>query len=343
MRMVDLKKRNIVLVGGAGFIGHNLAVSLKKLGANVTVIDSLMVNNYYYYLKSKNIHNSEIYLKILKKRLDILKEHEIRLIETDVREYNFINYLLNDIPCETLIHLAAVAHADKSNKDPFSTFDHSIRTLENTLDTARTDHNDINHFIFLSSSMVYGNFTSGIVTEETPCAPLGIYGNLKYCAEQLVKAYKQSFDLDYTIIRPSALYGRGCVSRRIGQIFIEQALSGEEIQITGDGTSSLDFTYIDDFVSGVVCAIENPTSRNETFNLTYGESRKINQMAEIIQEYFPKVNIKYKEFDRLTPERGTLDVTKAKEIISYNPQYPLEKGYRKYIEWYLENWEQLKC
>ena len=100
--------------------------------------------DYYHYLQKKHIPGTEIYLNLIQKRLDLLKEHEIRLIEVDVRDYKFINYLLNNTPCDTLIHLAAVAHANKSNKDPYSTFDHSIRTLENTLDIARTDLNDLN-------------------------------------------------------------------------------------------------------------------------------------------------------------------------------------------------------
>ena len=278
---------------------------------------------------------------MIQQRLNLLKEHEIKLIEIDARDYNFVNYLLNDIPCDTLIHLAAVAHANKSNKDPYSTFDHSLRTLENTLDTARTNHNNINHFVFFSSSMVYGNFTSGIVNEDTICNPMGIYGSLKYCAEKIIKAYNEAFNLDYTIIRPSALYGERCVSRRVGQIFIENALSDKQITIAGDGSDKLDFTYIDDLISGILNVITNEKSRNEIFNLTYGEARSIGQMAEIIKEYFPKIDLKYIPKDKLTPDRGTLSVKKAHELIGYNPSSPLELGYRKYIEWYIENWKKL--
>jgi len=337
--MDRLKNKAIVLVGGAGFIGHNLAIRLKKLGAEVTILDSLMVNNYYHYLKLKHEKGVDVYIKMIEQRLHLLKQNGIKVIEVDARDYKFINYLLCNIPCNTLVHLAAVAHADKSNKDPYSTFDHSLRTLENTLDTARTSHNNIDHFVYLSSSMIYGNFTHGKVTEETQCAPLGIYGNLKFCAEQIVKAYQQAFGLDYTIVRPSALYGERCVSRRVGQIFIEEALKGNPINITGDGSSSLDFTYVDDFVSGMINVIENDASRNQTFNLTYGESRTIGQMADIIKHTFKHVAINYIPKDKLTPDRGTLDVQKAKDLLGYSPQNPLEKGYPKYIEWYKKEWK----
>jgi len=337
--MDRLRNKSVILVGGAGFIGHNLAIKLKKLGSQVTVLDSLMINNYYHYLRLKHEPGVEVSLKMIEKRLQLLKDNEIKVIEVDARDYKFINYLLCSIPCNTLVHLAAVAHADKSNKNPFNTFDHSLRTLENTLDTARSVQNDIDHFIYFSSSMVYGNFTSGIVTEETECKPLGIYGNLKFCAEQIVKAYQQAFDLDYTIIRPSALYGERCVSRRVGQIFIEEALKGNPINITGDGSSRLDFTYVDDLVEGMVNIIENDASRNETFNLTYGEARTISQMADIIRQHFDKIELNYMPKNRLTPERGTLSVQKAKDLVNYSPKFPLETGYPKYIEWYKKEWK----
>ena len=89
----------------------------------------------------------------------------------------------------------------------------------------------VEHFIYFSSSMVYGHFSETAVIEESSCNPIGIYGALKYGGEKLVIAYNQVFDLPYTIVRPSALYGERCVSRRVGQIFIENALSGKDIKI----------------------------------------------------------------------------------------------------------------
>jgi nucleoside-diphosphate-sugar epimerase len=83
------------------------------------------------------------------------------------------------------------------------------------------------------------------------CKPIGIYGTLKYAGELIVKSYNQVFDLPYTIIRPSALYGERCVSRRVGQIFIENAIQGLDININGDGEEKLDFTYIEDLVEGI--------------------------------------------------------------------------------------------
>lgn len=328
---IPIKNRRIALVGGAGFIGHNLALRLKELGADVHVVDHLQVNNLMSFIGADDDPSGPFYRRIIEQRLRLLREAKVPVHVEDARDYHRLCHLLTDIKPQTIVHLSAVAHANRSNKDPHSTFDHSFRTLENVLDFSRAH---AEHVIYLSSSMVYGNFTSGEVTEETACDPLGIYAALKFSGEKLVIAYNQVFDLPYTIIRPSALYGERCISRRVGQIFIENAMKGHEITIQGDGSNRLDFTYIQDFVSGIVLAIEKEEARGEIFNLTYGEGRSLMEMAEILREFFPEATISHKEWDRLMPKRGTLSVEKAKRLLGYNPQFPLEKGFADYIKWY---------
>ncbi|MBI4042393.1 MAG: NAD(P)-dependent oxidoreductase [Deltaproteobacteria bacterium] len=341
--MRTLENRKIILIGGAGFIGHNLALRLKGLGAEVYVLDSLGVNNIYSFQKNANaIPNAKLYLHILHQRLALLREKKIPFVEVDSRDYDKLCQVIGDLKGDTIIHLAAVAHANLSNKDPHSTFDHSLRTLENALDIARNPKHGISHFIYFSSSMVYGNFTTGMVTEETLCEPLGIYGALKFSGEKIVIAYNQVFGLPYTIVRPSALYGERCVSRRIGQIFIENALNGLDISLNGDGSDRLDFTYIGDLVGGVVKILENENSKNQIFNLTFGASRSISEMAVILSEYFQGIKITYLPKDKLMPARGTLSVEKAQNLIGYQPQYPLEKGFVRYIEWYRTLFDKFK-
>lgn len=332
---LSLSSRNIVLVGGAGFIGHNFALELKKLGAHVTILDSLAVNNLYSFKQNKDtIPNSSLYLSIIEERLRLLKEAGIPVIEVDSRDYHKMCEVLGQIKPDTLVHLAAVAHANVSNKDPFSTFDHSLRTLENSLDIARSTAHQIKHFIYFSSSMVYGNFVEGVVDENTVCEPLGIYGALKFAGEKMVIAYNQVFNLPYTIIRPSALYGERCVSRRVGQIFVENAIQGLEIAVNGDGSDRVDFTYIGDLVHGLVQVLTHESAKNQIFNLTYGHSRSLAEMTEIIQGHFPGVKIRFLPKDKLMPDRGTLSVEKAKKLIGYNPQHPLEIGFVRYMDWY---------
>jgi len=335
-QLIPIKDRRIALIGGAGFIGHNLALTLKALGANVVIIDGLEVNNLLTFTsithqEESESFNRELYNNIINQRIDLLRKENIPLLIHDARDYHTISRVLKDFNPQVIIHLAAIAHAGKSNKNPYSTFDHNLRTLENTLDYSR---DGLEHFIFFSSSMVYGNFETEQVTEKTPLNPLGIYGALKLAGEKIVIAYQQVFDLPYTIIRPSALYGPRCVSRRVGQIFIESALNGMDLEVHGEGEERLDFTYIDDLVSGIINVIQHPKSRNETFNLTYGESRSLNDLINVVKSEFPNVSVKFKPRDRLMPFRGTLNIDKAKKLIEYNPQNPIDVGFRKYIEWY---------
>ena len=332
-----MKNKKILLVGGCGFIGHNLALYLKKLDAQPVIVDSLSVNNVLSFADNE-IKNKKLYTSILNSRIDLLNSNEIKLIIQDARDYHLVSKIYNDIDPDIIIHLAAVSHANKSNKDPHSTFDHSLRTLENTLDYARIKKT---HVIYMSSSMVYGDFNSTDVNEETVCKPIGIYGTLKLSGELLLKSYKQVFDLPYTIIRPSALYGERCVSRRVGQIFIENAIQNLDIAINGDGEDELDFTYIEDLVNGISLCCSNEKAINQTFNLTFGRSKKINDLVKILINEFPNVKVLYKEKEKFMPERGTLNIEKAKKLIGYDPSNPIETGYMKYINWYKKFWKKL--
>lgn len=328
---IDVRGRRIALIGGAGFIGHNLALELQRLGAEPHAIDSLQVNNLGAFSNASSDINKALYVQLIYERLNAMRDAKIPLHVVDARDYHTLSRSLTEIKPEIIVQLAAVAHANRSNKDPYTTFDHSFRTLENALDIARGDGS---HFIYFSSSMVYGNFDGEAVKEDRHCEPLGIYGALKYGGERLVIAYNQVFGLPYTIVRPSALYGERCVSRRVGQAFIENALRGIPLSVNGDGTDALDFTYIADLVQGVILCMAKPEARNQIFNLTYGSARSLNQMAEIIKANFPDVIINYQRRDQLMPERGTLSVDKARRLLGYEPRFPLEKGFVRYIEWY---------
>jgi nucleoside-diphosphate-sugar epimerase len=332
--------KKIVIIGGAGFIGHNLAIKLKENNFDVSIVDGLEVNNLTSIIGNyDNLPYPLLSKKIIDSRLDLLSEKKIPLHVQDARNYHSLSAIIGNIKPEIIIHLAAVSHALRSNKNPYNTFDHSLRTLENALDASRSS---AKHFIFLSSSMVYGNFKTSEATEESICEPIGIYGALKYAAEKIIIAYNQVFNLPYTILRPSALYGERCISRRVGQIYIENALFGKELIINGDGKEKLDFTYIEDLTDGILTIINNKNSINQIFNLTYGEAREINEMVDILKQSFPEIKIKKVDRDKLMPYRGTLSMNKAKSLLNFKSNWELEKGYKRYIQWYLNFFEKNK-
>ena len=334
MVTTSLKDRRIALIGGAGFMGHNLALTLAARGAHVEIIDGLQVNNLISFASGNgDVLNRELYLNFIHQRLDLLRMADIPLHVQDARDYHALSRILNQIEPQVIVHLAAISHAGRSNKDPYSTFDHSLRTLENSLDWAR-GVGTVEQFVYLSSSMAYGDFLTEEVDEEHPLNPIGIYGALKVAGEKIVIAYNQVFDMPYTILRPSALYGPRCVSRRVGQIFIENALDGETLRVDGDGSEKLDFTYIEDLVDGICLVLQKPEAHNQIFNLTYGSSRSILDLVNVIRGEFPDVGVEFVERDRLMPFRGTLSVKKAQELLGYSPKNSIEVGFPKYIGWY---------
>lgn len=329
-----MAERRVALIGGAGFIGHHLALELTRRGEHVEVIDSLEVNHLVHYAaQPPAFPNRDLYVKMLLERIRLLGDAGIPLHRQDARDYNGLSVTLNSVKPDVIVHLAAIAHAGRSNKDPLSTFDHSLRTLENALDYARDG--DI-HFVYFSSSMVYGNFKTDPVEESHPLDPIGIYGALKVAGEKMVIAYHQVFDMPYTIVRPSALYGPRCVSRRVGQVFIENALDGQTLRVDGQGEEKVDFTYIGDLVDGVCAAIETPAARNEIFNMTAGRGRTLRELLSFVQRRFPEIEVEYVERDALRPYRGGLSIEKARRALGYDGKTPLERGLDEYIDWYRE-------
>ena len=336
-RLADLSGQRILINGGCGFVGHNLAPTLKQAGAEVLVVDSLQHNNITYFWGNEHglpTLTKEAYLGFLRSRLDLIEESGCIFKNVDSCNLTDIKQVFDEFKPTKVIHLAAIANARTSNLKPDFTFENSVITLKNTLEAVRAHKETIDHLIFLSSSMIYGDFPPDGVFEDAPLSPKGIYGSLKLCAEEMVEAYYKVYGIPYTIVRPSALYGPRCVSRRVTSLFIESAIKGDALEIEGDGEEKLDFTYIKDFIQGLFKIITVDKARNETFNLTYGQHRSVNDLVNIIKEYFPEVKVVRKERDKLRPFRGTLRIDKAKDLLGYDPQYPLEKGYPEYIEWY---------
>ncbi len=164
---IDIKGKRIALIGGAGFIGHNLALELKRLGAKPHIVDSLQVNNLGAFSNATEDPNKALYVQLIYERLNAMRDANIPLHIVDARDYHALSRTLSDIKPDVIVQLAAVAHANRSNKDPYTTFDHSFRTLENALDIARSDGT---HFIYFSSSMVAIErlFTVDSITAKNP-------------------------------------------------------------------------------------------------------------------------------------------------------------------------------
>ncbi len=312
----------VCLAGGAGFIGTNLAAKLMDDGHEVAIVDSLLVNNSHGPEELSPLHRT-----ILKVRKPILDRADFTM--ADARDYDVLSEISYWFKPDIIVHLAAVAHQDRAQRSPRTTWGHSLRTLENALDIA--GHLKIKRFIYFSSSTVYGEWPeSGVVTENTPCNPVHVYGSLKLAGELTTRSVCLAHGIEYQIIRPSALYGPGCISQRVIQRFIENALDGKPLSIRKD--DRLDFTHVRDLVSGVALALFSPTP-NRTYNLTYGQGRLVSEAAQLVAAQLG-AELTFENEPGEFPIRGTLSIERARAELGYDPKWPLERGIAEYIEWY---------
>ena len=321
----------VALIGGAGFVGHHLALALKARGDEPIVYDSLTVNNFCSLVEKSEGRWPREWTNMTVERINLLHDNKIPLIHCDARDYHRLSIELAARRPDSIVHLAAVAHIDRSNKDPQTTFDHSLRTLENALDVGRAI--GAGRFLYFSSSTAYGPFQSPEIDETHPLQPQGVYGSLKAAGEYIVRAYQTAYGLPCTIIRPQALYGPRCVSGRVIQKFIETALDQGVIRIEGDGSAVHDFTEISDLVDGILLVLDNPKAANETFNITTGQARSLMALALTVTFHVPCQVEKGPENPE-KPSRGTMKIDKAKQLLGYEPKWTLEDGVERYIQWY---------
>lgn len=339
-----LSGERVSLVGGAGFIGHNMALELRRVGAEVQVVDNLMQNNLITNVSDQSLDAfcRELNHGFLVQRFEKMRDAGVLLANADARSMIDLPEVLNEFQPTKIVHLAAISSAVDANQVPGHCFDLQLVTLRNVLEYTRLFPNTIKQVVFMSSSTVYGDFKTPSVDENTRPRPYGIYANAKYMAERLLRTYNDQYGLGVTIIRPSALYGERCISRRVSQAFIENALMGKPLLLEGGGDGRLDFTYIDDLVDGIVRSMAVPTAEgsSNTFNLTYGNARTIADLAKIVKSIVPNTILEDRPRDEIKPIRGTLSTERARDVLDFHPQWPLEKGYKRYCEWYVDQWER---
>ena len=272
----NLNGQRIMLIGGAGFIGHHLALELRKQNASVTVIDNLQINNIVQILNDIKLTDKKrnLYTNFILERFELMRKSGITFSNIDARNLNLLQDVFINFKPTKIIHLAAISSAVIANNHPSLAYDIQINSLRNTIDLCKNHQDITDQLVFLSSSTVYGDFKENSVDEGVRPMPRGVYANGKYVGERMVREAKALYDVDYTIIRPSALYGIRCISGRVTQKFIENALQGEPLVLEGGGSGMLDFTHIDDLVEGIIKTLLFHEGRSKTFNFKF--RRKLN-------------------------------------------------------------------
>ncbi|HAE02793.1 MAG TPA: nucleoside-diphosphate sugar epimerase [Rhodospirillaceae bacterium] len=339
-----LEDQRILLVGGAGFIGHNLALELSRMGATVGICDNLMVNSLIEncYEPGRNVVQRTAYQNFLLDRFLLLRENGVMLMNSDARLLADLGRVFEAFQPTKVVHMAAIASAVDAKAEPGLAFDLQLITLRNVLELVRPKVKDINQVMFMSSSTVYGDFEGASVDETTFPRPEGIYANAKFMGERLVRTYRTQYGLGTTVIRPSALYGERCISRRVSQVFIENALTGKPLLLEGGGDGRLDFTYINDLVQGMVraLALHKGHDDSSTYNITFGNARTIADLAAVVKSVVPNAILEDRPRAVDKPIRGTLSIARAQEKLGFEPEWTLEQGFKRYCEWYADQWHR---
>ena len=308
-----------LITGGKGFIGSKIVEMLSNDGHQVTIVD-----------------NEDTYGIMTKAQLDTLyqwrtrnwKAENILYIQGDILDRLVCLKAFSHNP-DIVIHLATYPRAKIVDNDPILGIPKVINTTTNLLWHA--EKFGVRKFVYVSSSMVYGDFKDG-TKEDASTKPKNIYGEAKLTGERLVKLFAKRDGLNYTIVRPSGVFGPGDMPDRVVSKFFDKAMTGKAITLH-NGENKVDFTYRQDAARGIIMSALSSVA-NVSFNITAGNATSLRTLAEKI------INITGSDSDiedignhKLYPMRGTLDISRAIDLLGYRPEFTLEQGLESYYDW----------
>ena len=311
----------ILVTGGAGFIGSHLVERLLSLGHDIAILDDF--NDFYDpQIKRQNI-------------AAVAKDVEIHHL--DLRDSGAVRNLFHREKFEAIAHLAARAGVRPSIQNPQLYYDTNVDGTLHLLDAARVT--GVERFIFASSSSVYGNSKSVPFSEDRQLIQtLSPYGATKIAGEFLCSTYSHLYGMRVVALRYFTVYGpRQRPDLAIHQ-FTRRIHAGKPIDQFGDGTTRRDYTYIDDIIQGTIAALKYDGPMFDIFNL--GENETI-QLRDLIAGIENALGEKAK-INRLPEQPGDMpvtyaDISKARELLGYNPSTRLSDGLPRFIEWFLQS------
>jgi nucleoside-diphosphate-sugar epimerase len=307
----------ILVTGGIGFIGHNVVAQLEDLEHDVLIVDNMTD---YGVIPNEELHQ--------------LIEERTSRISSVCHPYNItdgerLENVFSTFKPELVIHLASFPRQKVVNANPTLGAKSMIEGLLNLCELS--SKYQVNRFVYVSSSMVYGDYTDG-TDEYAFCKPQGQYAIMKHSGEQLVRDYGHKGCFDYTIVRPSAVYGPRDVEDRVVSKFFAAAMNDGVLKVNGS-SEKLDFTYVEDAAAGIVGASLSPRSVYRTYNVTRGTSRTLLEAAAMVIEIVGKGTIEIGNKDQDFPSRGALSIGAASKDFDFDPKVDIEEGFRAYYEW----------
>jgi len=321
----------IFITGAGGFIGHNVVRFFEQRAIECFGID-----------------NRTTYGFVPQEELDYLLKERFKRIRAiplvaDIRNTDDIRSRIGIFNCDTVVHLASFPRQKIVAQNPVVASEVMSTGLINLLEAAR--FNKIKRFVYISSSMVYGDFESD-VTEDTVCQPIGQYGIMKYMGEKLVEDYARQYGFEYVIIRPSAVYGELDVEDRVVSKFMLGAMRGDVLKVKG-ANEVLDFTYVQDAAMGIVQATLSKNSANKIYNITRSSEQQytLKDAAELAINIAGQGSLQIEDRDLAFPKRGRLNIDRAIKDFNYAPTVNVEEGFFKYYNWFKSStyWQQKLC
>lgn len=313
--------KNVLITGGAGFIGSHLASHLLGEGGwNVTIVDDL--NDFYSpEIKRANLR-------------EVRERGDFRLVEADIRCSERLTAVFDDTAFDCIVHLAARAGVRPSLAQPKLYAETNINGTLNLLELAR-DY-EIKQFVFGSSSSVYGiNAKVPFSEDDRIHQPISPYAATKAAGELLCHTYSHLFGFRTVCLRFFTVYGARQRPDLAIHKFSRLIWEGKPIQMFGDGSARRDYTYIDDIIQGVRASMDYDGSMHEVFNLGESETTELSRLIELIENALGKKAT----IDRQPMQPGDVpvtfaDVSKARRLLNYNPTTKIEQGIPKFAEWF---------
>jgi dTDP-glucose 4,6-dehydratase len=320
---------NILVTGGAGFIGSNFVRHMIETYPNYHIV------NYDLLTYAGNLENLK----------DIEEHKNYTFVKGDINNRELVNYLIKIHDIDVIVNFAAESHVDRSITDPSIFVKSNVLGTQALLDVARD--NKITKYVQISTDEVYGSLgETGYFTEETPLDPNSPYSASKAGGDLLVSAYHETFGMNVNITRCSNNYGPYHFPEKLIPLMVTNALEGKDLPIYGDGKNIRDWLHVKDHCSAIDLVIHKGEP-GEIYNVGGHNERTNNEIVHLIVEKLnaPKGLIKYVK-DRLGHDRRyAIDPTKLTRELGWKPKYTFDTGIFETIQWYLDNqewWKNIK-
>lgn len=317
-------KKNVLVTGGAGFIGSHLVETLlRENNWNVTVVDDL--NDFY----SPEIKRANL--------AQLREGGDLRFFEADIRDQEKLRTIFDENQFDVIVHLAARAGVRPSLKEPQLYVETNINGTMNLLELAR--RYDVKQFVFGSSSSVYGENEKMPFAEDDPIfKPISPYAATKAAGELICHTYSHLFGIRTVCLRFFTVYGARQRPDLAIHKFSKLIYSGQPIQMFGDGSTRRDYTYIEDIIQGVRASMNYDASMHEVFNLGESETTELSRLIALLEESLGKKAI----IERQPLQPGDVpitfaDISKARRLLNYAPKTKVDQGIPKFVEWFTLN------